>query len=490
MKNKIYKLAIFSGLALLFLAVLSCEDLLNPIPQTSISPEAAFSTPNGVRSALVSVYSNETMWAAYWATMLPDTYGNPDVSEGGDNAGTIAASHGILTPTTEIVNSGWESIWDGFYRSVSNANFLIENESKISNMDEVEKKTILAEARFLRAKAYYLLVNFFGDVPLLLNTFKSLETDRFPVRTPIADVYAQMIVDLEYGVTNLPEGNFNGHVKKGAAQALLAKVYMAAPDPVKNYTRAEELTSDIVSSQVYELEPNYDDLWWHSGKNKANSSKECIYGCVLTSLGDYKGGAVQFLSSPRSPSPWFLPKKSLVGDFIKLNDTIRLKSSFMFLNEPAYTTGYYLYKFTNVDWRVNLVAQMKGENNEYFLRYADILLLRAEILNEINTGPNQEAIDMVNLVRRRAKVADLKPAEYTNKETFLLTLIRERKHELIFEGHLFFDLKRMGKATQLLWNMDDNGTKTTNFAEYQLLFPLPEKELSINPSLVQNEGYF
>jgi len=135
------------------------------------------------------------------------------------------------------------------------------------------------------------------------------------------------------------------------------------------------------------------------------------------------------------------------------------------------------------------VAQMKGENNEYFLRYADILLLRAEILNEINSGPNQEAIDLVNMVRRRAKVVDLKASEYPDKETFLLTLIRERKHELVFEGHLFFDLKRMGKATQLLWNMDDNGAKTTNFGEDQLLFPLPEKERSVNPSLSQNDGY-
>jgi hypothetical protein len=143
----------------------------------------------------------------------------------------------------------------------------------------------------------------------------------------------------------------------------------------------------------------------------------------------------------------------------------------------------------NFDWKTNLIPQVQGEQNDYFLRYADILLLRAEILNELNNGPTQEAIDLVNEVRNRAKINPIVLANYPDKETFLTALIKERKHELIFEGHLFFDLKRMGKATQLLWNMDNNGNKTTNFQEFQLLFPIPERDLSVNPNLIQNTGY-
>jgi hypothetical protein len=487
MKTRLFKYAIIT--VLLSLLFQACEDVLNPLPQTTISPENVFSSAGGIKAALVTCYANESFWAAYYSTMVPDEYGNPDVSEGGDNASTIAMSHGTITPTSEIVNSGWESFWSGFYKSVNYCNFLIENEDKFANISEADKKTVLAEAKFIRAKAYYLLVNFFGDVPLLTHTFTSLATDRFPKRNPVSEVYQQIIDDLEYGVANLSPGPFDGHVKKGAAEGLLAKAYMSAPSPLKDYLKAEGLTKSIIQSGVYALEANYDDLWYHANKTKFSKTSECIYGCILSSLVLNGGGHVQFLASPKSPAPWFIPRKSFVGEFISWKDTIRLKSTFMFINELPYTTGYYLYKFMNSDWRTNLIAQGKGEPNDYFLRYADILLLRAEILNEINNGPTQEAIDLVNQIRNRAKIIPLSLANYPDKETFLTALIKERKHELIFEGHLFFDLKRMGKATQYLYNMTDNGTKTTNFQDYQLLFPIPERDLSVNTSLTQNYGY-
>ncbi len=488
MKTKLIKCPVIIVVFIGFLFQ-SCEDILNPLPQTTISPQNVFNTAGGIEAALVSCYANESQWAMYYSAMVPDEYGNPDVSEGGDNASTIAMSHGTLTPTSNVVNSGWESIWSGFYKSVNYANFVIENEDIFANISEKEKKTILAEARFIRAKAYYLLVNFFGDVPLLTKTFSSLATDRFPKRNPASEVYQQIIDDLEYGVANLDPGQFDGHAKKGAAEGLLAKVYMSAPSPLKDYSKAEALTRNIIESGIYALEENYDDLWYHANKIKFNRTRECIYGCVLTLIGQFKGSGNQFLASPKSPAPWYLPKKSFIGEFISWKDTVRLKSTFMFVNELPYTTGYYLYKFMNSDWRTNLIPQTQGEPNDYFLRYADILLLRAEILNELNNRPTQEAIDLVNEVRNRAKITPLVLANYPDKETFLTALIKERKHELIFEGHLFFDLKRMGKATQLLWNMDNNGNKTTNFQAFQLLFPLPERDLSVNPNLTQNPGY-
>ncbi len=480
------------------------KELLNPKDQNNISDEDLFNSANAVSSMLVACYGNSAQWHFYSDIMLMDEYGNNHINIGGDNTSKFALAGGLVTSTSDIMLNNWECVWQLHYKPIQSCNYLIQNESKIKNITETEKNIAIGEAKFLRAKSYYFLVNLFGNVPLLTKTFTDLNTDRFPFRDTIENVYQLIIDDLNFAVTNLPEqgvNQFNGHAKKGAAKALLAKVYMCAPSSKRDYIKAEALTNEIISSKVYDLEPIYKNLWTVEGVVKYNKSVECIYGSVLSNLGQLSGGNITYLSHPYPNGTWFFPRKPILALYDSLKDTVRLKASFLDNRRGKIATenpdwglffkrGYFLKKYLNTSWKREIIPANKGEYNNYFIRYADILLLRAEILNELNSGPTPEAINLVNQIRDRAKVRHLNASETSDKEAFIKTLIAEREVEFVFEGLRFFDLKRMGKALDYLVNFNsETGDVTSKFKEYQLLLPIPQYELLLNPNLKQNPGY-
>jgi hypothetical protein len=488
MKKITYIIIVF----ITFLGFQSCEKFLdvNPTSQSiaienQASDSVLYKSASEVEAALAGVYAdfrNEYFELDYFVNGDAQS---DDAYAGADNP----ANFQIDDYTIDATNSNVSRDWAYLYSAIGKANSVINNVDEVTDLEltAARKSEIKAEAMFIRAYLYFYLVQQWGDVPLQLTEVTTISIETlpeifpilFPARTPMADVYAKVISDLESALPSLPATSINkGYATKGAANAVLAKVY--ATMMPHDYAKVGQYC-DAVIGGGYSLLPEFDQLWNNEQENSAESIFEVNYEGTSSS-GNW--GVSMFIG--KDWKKFNIPSNDLVALFESEGDEIRMGSTILFDDVSGVWSDNNWpqdhYPFIN-KYRNN---SSPSSQNFIFLRLADIILLKAEALNE--QGDVTGAAELVNQIRTRVGLAN---TTASNQADMRLAIEKERRLELAFEGHRWFDLKRTGRAIQVLANtIGPDGTPYGYVLnENKLLWPIPQAELDKNTKLIQNPGY-
>ncbi len=385
-----------------------------------------------------------------------------------------------------------DDVWQGAYEGIFRANLVLQHVPDIE-MDAAEQSRILGEAKFLRALFYWQLSTVFGPVPLVTEADPTDPSKAQVPNSTLDALNAQMISDLKDACNRLPKRSQYssadlGRATKGAAQALLGKVYLYASD----YTNAQLYLDSVINSGEYSLVPNFSDLLVKD--NNAESIFEIQYA-DLTGQGsarvenDYPQGQGGFSN--------LLPTQDLVDAFETSSAPTAINGRdprlfySIFRDGDPYDATSPSFK---ASWTPTGYAKKKGSypvvrtnnanlgRNFSIIRLADVLLMYAEAANE-NSDPT-DAVAAINKVRDRVGMPDLPTADYPagTKDEIFAAVVHEREVELAFEHIRLPDLQRWGLAAQVLGPSGYVSPKNR-------YFPIPQQEINNNPQLTQNTGY-
>lgn len=429
---------------------------------------------------LYSNFGNEYWQLDYWFNGDAQT----DVAyAGADNNNNFQQDEYRIFATNANIARDWSYLNTFLYHSNLILNYI--DGVTDGSLSAARKAEMKSEAQIFRAMYHFHMVQLWGDVPIVTKAVTSVNTANFdevyntiyPKRQPVADVYNQIISDLESAVASAPAASYKTRANKAAAYGLLAKVYATKPNPdwakVKSYC-------DMVSAQGYSLVPVYDLLF--DGAHNLNS--EAIWEVDGNAGSIWAWGTFMFAGTDWKK--FNTPSNDLVKTFNDAGDQQRLNSTVWFSPDKVNWSDNYWpsvgYPF------MNKMRQTDGKQHFYILRYADILLLKAEAM--VQMGDYAGAASLVNQVRARVGLA---PVTIASQEDGINKILNERKMELAFEGHRWFDLKRTGKAITILSQQKDGNGKVLPYASNlnpnRLLWPIPQAELDKNKNLTQNPGY-
>lgn len=502
------KIKYITAVAILFLGLFqtSCKDFLDETDPTKVGTDVFYQNEAQMKQALNGVYSlvQNITNSAYLAGELQTD--NTTIDLNPSDRGGAGGWEAFDFSTVNSGNGEIAAVWNNYYAALYNDNLSLEKLAA-AEMDDAPKKEIEGQLKFLRAYLYFNLVQYFGDVVIVTSTLSTPDPAFDLVRSPQADVWAQIEKDLTEAAALLPAKYTKaadlGRATKGAALALLGKSYLT------NKKYAEAITTlKQVTTLGYALNANYADNFdpSPSKKNGVESVFEIQYQGD-NSLGEASN--FEYVFAPRvskgaitgyaagSNGGRNIPTNDIIAAYETgdLRKDISLKTSFT-LDGVVYKIPYvskYNYPhtivgLTNTNWPV--------------IRYADVLLMLAEAINE-QSGATGEALGYLNQIRKRAGLPDL---TVSAKAEFRAAVLKERRLELAFENQRWFDLKRTKTPAEWAAFMNAHGTmeKTkptvdrgnvpfnTNdyiFTENEYVLPLPANEILINPKLTQNPGY-
>ena len=408
-----------------------------------------------------------------------------DAYAGADNPANFQIDEYKLDATNSNVARDWRYL----YSTIGKCNTVINNVRAVNDpaMTAARKEEIVGEASFIRAFMYFQAVQLWGDVPLQLKEVKTISAATleqiypqiFPARSPQAEVFAQIIADLETAIAKVPAtAAHKGFATRGAANAVLAKVY-ATREP-HDWAKVKQ-HCDAVIAGGYTLLADYDQLWNSANENSAEAIFEINYDGGAT---DGNWGTQMFRGLDWKK--FNIPSNDLLAAYDAEKDMVRKNANIIFLDVSGkWSDSRYpqtKYPFLN-KWR----TFTGGSNQNYiFIRLADILLLKAEALNELGDQPG--AVALVNQIRTRVS---LLATAATSQTDLRLAIEKERRLELAFEGHRWFDLKRTGRAIAVVNAAKDGAGNSLGYAlnQNRLVWPIPQAELDKNIRLRQNTGY-
>ena len=479
MKNLLYFLSFFS----LGLGLTSCDSFLDKEPLSQIIDESADTasvyTAADAETGIAAVYSG--MKTSQSELFFLDHYVNGDAQSdnsyaGADNPDNFQIDDYKISSTNRNISRDWKY----FYGLIGTCNGVIERTPKAVGLDAGRRDEIIGEASFMRGFLYFGMVQLWGGVPIVTKPVPEITSDNFaevysilyPDSKTQDEVYTQIINDLTTAVNQAPTayGPTKMRGTKAAAHAILAKVY-ATRQPV-DWNKVSE-HADAVIASGFSLLPSYEQLWDGMHENSAESIFEldCIGGATGSNW-----GSSMFVG--KDWKKFNTPTHDLVDLFDAEQDMVRKNSSILFQK---------ITSWTDVNWDISnypfcyKMRNTNGTQNQILLRLADILLLKAEALTELGQlDAVSGAQYYVNLVRSRAKLA---PTTATTADALRTAIAKERRLELAFEGHRWYDLKRTGKAIETMTALG----YTLN--ENKLLFPIPQGERDKNINLKQNPGY-
>ncbi len=481
------------------------NDLLDQANPNAPNTTAFWKTPADAQSALVS---------AYGALQLPGTY-----SRWIHFAYDLRSDEGFSqSPWTDLANftrfvmnnynfEPSESVWVDHYRGIYRTNQIIANVPGMT-IDEATKKRVVAEAHFLRGLYYFNLASLFGRVPLA--TEPSSINYRPPQATDVEQVWQQVIADLTAAKPDLVanhEGGDRGRATQGAATALLGKVYMQQ----RRWADAAAQFNEIITSNRYQLAPNYLDNFMMNTENNPESIFEVQFSDQLQGDGQDVPGASEGNNRAQFFGPRGIgwsdgqPREWLFAEFNK--ETTEAGTPDPRRDITLFHSGLTVYGRTYADREFNNPNELfwrKYQNdrtrtfenyhsgiNFRVIRYADVLLMHAEALNELNR--TAEAVPFVNQVRERAGLRTLAEAGMGSitQDQMRTQLMHERVTELAGENVRWNDLNRWGlldrpEGVQMLRERDpDFSTFQIGKSKY---LPLPRTDVDIS-DLTQNPGW-
>ena len=459
----------------------SCTDL-NENPEGVLTTEQFYKTESDAVAAVTSTYNaalnnggitmyNRLFHLAF-EIMSDDAIAGLRVTNA--DVRTIA----VLSHST--TNDRVDELWRESYVAIDRANLVISRVPQI-DMNETLRTRLVNEAKFLRGLLYFNLVRLWGDVPLVLTETSSLSKDAIQIaRTPKEQVYQQIIQDLTdaEALPNTYSAGDAGRATAGAAKSILAKVYLTRQEWEKAAAKSLEV---INGPYGYDLFENFADVFNVATKN----GKEHIFSAQCKSNVNGQGNRLA-----SSATPVGIPGVASAGTdephpstyaLFSANDKRRDVTFFTSLVSP--TTGATITfqpRFFKYFDPAQIVNPTESAKNIPVIRFAEILLIYAEAVNEAS-GPTTAAYNAINRVRKRAGLANL---ENLTKDTFREAVYSERRLELMFEFQRWFDLIRTKRMITAL-----HAVGKTNAAEKHYLHPIPQREMDLNPKLVQNPGW-
>lgn len=470
--------------SLLTLGSCDVDRYLDIYPENTITEGNFYTSEAQLQQALNDVYRQ--LGRAYDARSLADYYGElaSDNTQILSSSGGDGAHNYIINFTLRPDKMNWDDAYNGIF-VCNNIIEILEATTIITDSDR--KAGMIGEARLIRALLYFNLVRIFGDVPLVTKTITADEGYDY-LRESAESVYGQIIDDLLFAKMALPEayaGEDVGRATSYAAAAILAKVYLTKGNP----EAAESELAYIIGSGRYSLDANndgtvdaedYRHLFAEDTKNCKSSILEVQYMSGLNAFNSqHQNMYTPFNSAFHLPGQtqtvrgegMNTPTDDLIAEF-EAGDP-RLAASI----EPGYidlTTGLFVeYPYTRKFYDSNILYA--GQNFE-IIRYADVLLMHAEVTGDPT---------YLNMVRARAGLPAFGSASYPSDlyPTLERAIEHERRVELCFEFHRFFDLVRTGRAVEVM------KPKGYNITQEKLLFPVPQDAIDVNPKLTQNPGY-
>jgi starch-binding outer membrane protein, SusD/RagB family len=492
------------GILVLGLVQFSCDDaFLDTTDPTRVGAELFYKNKIQVEQALNGVYG-QLQGITNTAYIFKEfTSDNTTLDFNPLDRGGAAGWEAFEFATVNPGNGEISTLWNNHYSALFNTNFTLEKLAASTAIDEAAKKEIEGQLKFIRAYLYFNLVQYFGDVVLTTNTLKTPDEAWALLRSPAAEVYTQIETDLKDAAA-LPvkyTAANTGRVTKGAALSLLGKVYLTR----KQYPEAVSTLKQVLPLG-YSLLPNYADNFDPQKKNGAESIFEIQYQGG-NDLGEQSN--FLYLFAPRLsqgavtgyasivPSGRNTPTRDMIAAYEggDIRKGISLKEGY------TNSRGEWIpIPFISKYHHPHTIAG-RTDNNWPVLRYSDVLLMLAEGINE--QGHSEEAYGYLNQVRERAK---LKPLSGLGQSSFREAVLKERRVELAFENHRWFDLKRTKTPAELAQFMTAYGLKEKanptvsrggvayNALDYvytatHYLFPIPAPQILINDKLTQNPGY-
>jgi hypothetical protein len=485
----------FLAISILFLGFgYACSDDFVDVKPTSDNSEDFFNSEEDYQNALIGAY--DLLQSTYLNVLLGEIASDNTLA-GGESATDVLGIQEVDDMTHTTLNAQLRDIWNWMFAGVNRANYILEFKDKT---DFTGKEQVLAQARFLRAYYYFELVKWFGDVPLAVD--KRIQFgEQFDIdRTPKAEVYAQIELDLMYAVDNLPyTQSESGRVTKGAAQALLGKAYLFQ----NKFDEASVVLENLILNGPYDLVSDYNSIFEEVGENNIESVFEVQYfegqgagfGCLQCSEGNV---AVGFSGIRNYEGPDFssgfsfnVPVQELVDAFEA--DDLRKDVAILDIDAWATSTGatfgtgyehtgYFNRKYIPRTRSANASGDrnLTNPNNYRSIRFADVLLMAAEAFNRSSSANDAKAQTYLNRVRQRA-FGDMLHNISATGSTLTDNIYQERRVELAGEGHRFFDLVRTGKAAQEIDGF---------VAGKHELFPIPVIEIQLTGNRwSQNPGY-
>ena len=429
-----------------------CDKLLNIEPSQQISDKVALNSDDNVKSVLIGAYSEFALPGIYGGNILRNAEllaGNGELQW----VGTYIDPRQIFNKTMIASNSEVDAQWEDSYAVINTTNNIL---SALQVVNEADRDRVEGEALFLRGLMYFDLVRFFGQqyepgaentqlgVPVVLTPTTGIDKSSFVSRNTVEEDYTQVLADLKLAVSKLPEDN-DVYASKGAANALLARVYLQKGD----FAAARDAADAVISSGRYQLMPTYAEEF-----NNDNNTVEDIFATQITPQ-DRFSSMTEFFS--------VLQYGGRDGDIDILDGHLNLYSpgdtrkDLFFMGNGAWRSG----KWNNLYGIVNL------------FRLAEMYLVRAECNQRLGTAVGATPVEDFNIVHTRAGLAPVASVTLDN-------ILLERRLELSFEGFRIHDVRRLHE-----------NVATYAYNDPKLLYPIPEREIQANPALKdqQNPGY-
>ena len=475
------------AIALLGFSFSSCSDFLEQNPQTDLSENDFYKTADDILSAVNGAYSS---------LQEGDIYGNwyvfgeiPSDNTRNQLSGSVTTQNEFDQFYIDTQNSMIASFWKAAYKVINRTNTVdgIEINAELANRYKLECK-------FIRDLMYFNLVRVYGDVPLVLKEISISESYDI-LREPKENVYNQIIADLKeaQGLPVSYSTAEDGRATQGAAKALLADVYMT----LHKYAEAETILAEIINSGRYSLLENTPGSLNIDGYKNVfspvnHNSKEGIFEIQFLKGGYGEGSNYANNFAPENSGTNVVAVGGTGGNNIPEMDIYNAYEEGDLRRDFSMSLGYYdnrknnewvesryVCKFMDVPYQNN-----DASNNYPVIRYADVILMYAEALNQ--NGKTAEACKYLNMTRRRGfgyQTTETSPVDLqtTDKAQFALMVEQERRVELAFENHRWFDLIRTGRAVEVM------KSKGFSLNETNLICPIPQKQIDVNPKLTQND---
>lgn len=500
-KHKLlYTIALAAGIGL----VSSCsKEFLNRTDPTQLGTGVFYQNEDQVNRAVLGVYGQlQTITNVNYifAELTTDnTTIDLNQSDRGGAAGWEAFDFSTVNPGNGEVNN----LWIRYYSAIANANAGLEK-LVTSPVADAIKQPIEGEFKFLRALLYFDLVRLFGDVVLTTQTLETPDQAFELLRVPEADVYTQIENDLKDAARLLPERQpvaKTGRATKGSALGILGKMHLTKKEYGKAVTTLKDILplgydlmeeyADVFSPQLKNNKESLFEVQYQGGNDQGEQSNFMYVFAPIASAGVITGFSNANFGGRNIPTNNVM---SLFAATDKRKDV-----SF----QPGYTKGgtFYPVPFVN---KYNHPHTISGrtDDNWPILRFSDVLLMLAEAINE-ETGPTSEAEGYLNRVKTRAGLANVTGL---GKDAFKTEVLLERRRELAFENHRWFDLKRTLSPAEYVSLMNAHGAEERAnptvprgivpfnvqdyiFEAHEYVFPIPAPQILINEKLSQNNGY-
>lgn len=441
----------------------ACQPVLEPEPTDILEDRLVLNEVKDVEPVRIGMYS------ALRSMASPIVIAGDFMADHIQFNGTFTDYRELGTKQITPANGAVGALWGGIYSAIYAANFMLEKLPQVSGVPEATRKSILAEARFIRGFANFMGAVTYGDIPQVTTT-DPIANRNIP-RTAKATILASVLTDYQEALKDLPELGptanptvRGAYATKNTARAAMARYYLY----LRNWTQAEQMATEVIRSGAYTLEPAYETIVTKDFTQE--SILEVGYG-----LTDDPGTGNFALNNLLVGRREVIPSNQLVLALTSPESGERIR-----------TIGFDATNLRGNDngWTVRKHGTASEDNNNIVLiRLAEMYLIRAEARAQLGrlTGANGAIADL-NVLRSRAKASQFTTGSQAD---VLAAVERERQYELAFEGHRWYDLVRTGRAQAVM------SAFTPNWDQRYELWPIPQTEIQRNPALQgrQNPGY-